>query len=60
MGIDVTGQPGPALSEPKRQLSNFTVLGEAADQVSGEVKARFPDIAWQQPQRLRNRIVHGC
>jgi uncharacterized protein with HEPN domain len=35
------------------------VLGEAASQVSGEVKARFPDIAWQQPQRLRNRIVHG-
>jgi uncharacterized protein with HEPN domain len=40
-------------------LWNFTVLGEAAGQVSGEVKARFSDIAWQQPQRLRNRIVHG-
>jgi uncharacterized protein with HEPN domain len=26
---------------------------------SGEVKARFPDIGWQQPQWLRNRIVHG-
>jgi uncharacterized protein with HEPN domain len=22
-------------------------------------KARFPVIAWQQPVRLRNRIVHG-
>jgi len=40
-------------------LWNFTVLGEAAGQVSEEVKERFPDIAWQQPQRLRNRIVHG-
>jgi uncharacterized protein with HEPN domain len=40
-------------------LWNFTVLGEAASQVSEEVKERFPDIAWQQPQRLRNRIVHG-
>ena len=40
-------------------LWNFTVLGEAAGQLSDEVKARFPDIAWQQPARLRNRIVHG-
>ena len=40
-------------------LWNFTVLGEAAAQLSAEVKARFPDIAWQQPARLRNRIVHG-
>jgi hypothetical protein len=23
------------------------------------VKYRFPDIPWQQPIRLRNRIVHG-
>ena len=40
-------------------LWNFTVLGEAAGQLSEEVKAHFPDIAWQQPARLRNRIVHG-
>ncbi|MGH3200372.1 MAG: HepT-like ribonuclease domain-containing protein, partial [Streptosporangiaceae bacterium] len=40
-------------------LWNFTVLGEAAGQLSTEVKERFPDIAWQQPIRLRNRIVHG-
>jgi uncharacterized protein with HEPN domain len=40
-------------------LWNFTVLGEAAGQLSGEVKARFPEIAWQQPVRLRNRIIHG-
>jgi uncharacterized protein with HEPN domain len=40
-------------------LWNFTVLGEAAGQLSDEVKARFPDIAWRQPARLRNRIVHG-
>jgi uncharacterized protein with HEPN domain len=40
-------------------LWNFTVLGEAAGQISEDVRARFPDIAWQQPQRLRNRIVHG-
>jgi uncharacterized protein with HEPN domain len=40
-------------------LWNFTVLGEAAGQLSDEVKIRFPAIAWQQPARLRNRIVHG-
>jgi uncharacterized protein with HEPN domain len=40
-------------------LWNFTVLGEAAAQLSDEVKERFPDVAWQQPARLRNRIVHG-
>jgi uncharacterized protein with HEPN domain len=40
-------------------LWNFTVLGEAAGQLSAEVKDQFPDIAWQQPARLRNRIVHG-
>ena len=40
-------------------LWNFTVLGEAAGQLSARVKDRFPDIAWQQPIRLRNRIIHG-
>jgi uncharacterized protein with HEPN domain len=40
-------------------LWNFTVLGEAASQLSDAVKERFPHIPWQQPARLRNRIVHG-
>ncbi len=40
-------------------LWNFTVLGEAAAQLSGELRARYPDIAWESPSRLRNRIVHG-
>ncbi len=40
-------------------LWNFTVLGEAAGQVSEQVRTQFPDITWRQPQRLRNRIVHG-
>ncbi|MBV9094960.1 MAG: DUF86 domain-containing protein [Streptosporangiaceae bacterium] len=39
-------------------LWNFTVLGEAAGQLAA-VKAGFPEIAWQQPVRLRNRIIHG-
>jgi uncharacterized protein with HEPN domain len=40
-------------------LWNFTVLGEAAAQISESVRERFPEIPWQQPSRLRNRIVHG-
>ena len=41
-------------------LWNFTVLGEAAGRLSDETKANFPDVRWQQPARLRNRVVHGC
>ena len=40
-------------------LWNFTVLGEAATQLPQEIKTRFPEVPWQQPARLRNRIVHG-
>ncbi|MDQ3106520.1 MAG: DUF86 domain-containing protein [Actinomycetota bacterium] len=40
-------------------LWNFTVLGEAAAQLSDDVKARFPEVGWDQPLRLRNRIIHG-
>lgn len=40
-------------------LGNFTVLGAAAAQVSDQTKARFTDVSWAQPLRLRNRVVHG-
>jgi len=40
-------------------LWNFTVLGEAASQLGPEVKERFPEIPWDRPARLRNRVVHG-
>ena len=40
-------------------LWNFTVMGEAASQLTDEVKARFPDIPWTQPSKLRNRVIHG-
>jgi len=40
-------------------LWNFTVLGEAAAQLSAELKQRFAGVRWQHPSRLRNRIVHG-
>jgi len=40
-------------------LWNLTVLGEAASQRSGELKARFPAVEWRRPTQLRNRLVHG-
>ncbi|MCA1696301.1 MAG: DUF86 domain-containing protein [Actinobacteria bacterium] len=52
-----------ALSEDRQRtdalLWNFTVLGEAASQLDEEVKRRFPDVTWERPARLRNRVVHG-
>jgi uncharacterized protein with HEPN domain len=40
-------------------LWNFTVLGEAATQVSAETRAAYPEIPWRRAAGLRNRIVHG-
>lgn len=40
-------------------LWNVTVLGEAANRVSELTRNRFPGIPWQEPTRLRNRVVHG-
>ena len=40
-------------------LWNFTVLGEAAAQLDGRVKERFPEVDWARPSQLRNRVIHG-
>ncbi|MBX3313814.1 MAG: DUF86 domain-containing protein [Actinobacteria bacterium] len=40
-------------------LWNFTVLGEASNQVSDDIKTDHADVPWSDPVRLRNRIVHG-
>jgi len=40
-------------------LWNLTVLGEAASQVSAELKEARPELTWSDPIRLRNRLVHG-
>ena len=40
-------------------LWNFTVLGEAAAQLSDEFKKAYPSVNWARPSQLRNRIVHG-
>ncbi|MEZ5139641.1 MAG: hypothetical protein R2702_12975 [Acidimicrobiales bacterium] len=51
-GVDLDG----LVSDRQRRDAlqwNYTVLGEAANQLSDETKARFPDIPWAQPTRLR-------
>jgi len=35
------------------------IVGEAANRVSKEGQARYPDIAWRSAIAARNRIVHG-
>ena len=40
-------------------LWNFTVLGEAASQISEQLKREHEAVEWSDPIRLRNRIVHG-
>jgi uncharacterized protein with HEPN domain len=40
-------------------LWNFTVLGEAASQLSDRVVKEHPALAWHRPAQLRNRIVQG-
>lgn len=62
--VDLVGDraAGQILADPLRRdalMWNFTVLGEAASQVSGELKSEHGGIEWSDPIRLRNRIVHG-
>ncbi|MEE9415124.1 MAG: HepT-like ribonuclease domain-containing protein [Acidimicrobiales bacterium] len=40
-------------------LWNLMVLGEAASQISAELKEAHSELTWSDPIRLRNRLVHG-
>jgi uncharacterized protein with HEPN domain len=40
-------------------LWNFTVLGEAANQVSEATREVHPEVPWRRAAGMRNRIVHG-
>lgn len=62
--IELAAGLDPAAPESDRDrvdalLWNFTVLGEASNQVSADVKDDHPEVPWADPVRLRNRIVHG-
>lgn len=39
-------------------LWNYTVLGEAANQLPSDFKAAHAGIQWVEAGRLRNRLVH--
>lgn len=34
------------------------IVGEAAKQVSEATRARYPDVAWAEAARMRDRLVH--
>lgn len=40
-------------------LWNLTILGEAASQLSVELREKHPKVRWRDPIDLRNRVVHG-
>lgn len=49
-------------ADEDRQLATVRLLeivGEAASQVSAEVRAGHPQVPWVEAVRLRNRVVHG-
>lgn len=60
--IAADASPSDIETSPDRRdslLWNFTVLGEAASQVSSGLKAQHPEVPWTDASRTRNRIVHG-
>lgn len=44
---------------PPAVLHHLTVIGEAASRLSPELRARYPDVPWQQIIAVRHRIVHA-
>ena len=37
----------------------IAIVGEAAQQVSDELKAQHPDVLWRQIAGMRNHLIHG-
>lgn len=35
------------------------IVGEAAAQISGETKTRYPQIPWRKISGMRNQLIHG-
>jgi len=40
-------------------VQQLMIIGEAASQLSGEMRARSPDVPWRRIVGLRNRLVHA-
>lgn len=39
-------------------VRNFTIIGEAARHIPGEIVNRYPGVAWPAMRGLRNVVVH--
>lgn len=39
-------------------IRRFTILGEAATQISKEFRAQYPEISWRDASDMRNVLVH--
>jgi len=39
-------------------IRNFEIIGEAAKNLPGKIKKRYPKIPWEEMYRLRNRVSH--
>lgn len=43
----------------KAVLHSLTIIGEAANKISGELQSTHPGIPWRRIAGLRNQIVHN-
>ncbi len=39
-------------------IRQFLVLGEAAKLVSEKFRSKYPDVAWKDAARMRDRLIH--
>ncbi len=40
-------------------VRNFEITGEASKQVSDDIKAKYPDIPWQEMSGMRDKLIHA-
>jgi len=39
-------------------IRNFEIIGEAAKNLSSEIKDKYPDVPWAEMYLMRNKILH--
>ena len=57
VGMDYETFKGDAKTNRAVEL-DFIVIGEAANQLSGDFEDRYPEIPWSSMRAVRNRLVH--
>lgn len=40
-------------------MRSLEIIGEAAKNVSREVRERYPNVEWKAMGRMRDRLIHG-